>query len=147
MRRALKAPAAIGPESITLRLIAPCGMDCALCIAHLREKNRCPGCNDRRDDQKPPHCVACAIKNCKVPGRKWKFCFACSLFPCDRLRHLDRRYRTKYGMSMVENLESIRKFGIRKFVAREKTRWACPECGGILCVHRNECLRCGRRRY
>jgi hypothetical protein len=25
-------------------LIAPCGMNCGVCMAYLREKNKCPGC-------------------------------------------------------------------------------------------------------
>lgn len=133
-------------KPIQAGMIAPCGMDCALCIGHLRERNRCPGCGDRCDARKSPHCVHCAIKTCAGPGRPRKFCFACSRFPCRRLRQLDLRYRTKYGMSMLENLESIRAFGIRKFVAREKVRWACPACGRTLCVHRRECLHCGHPR-
>ena len=132
-----------GPYPIQLRIIAPCGMDCALCIAHLRENRRCPGCNDRHDEEKPPHCVQCSIKTCTVPGHSNRFCFECQCLPCRRLRDLDKRYRTKYGMSMIENLASIRAFGIRKFVAQEKIRWACPKCGQTLCVHRSECLRCG----
>jgi hypothetical protein len=29
-------------------LVAPCGMNCGICIAYLREKNKCPSC--RGDD-------------------------------------------------------------------------------------------------
>lgn len=31
-------------ERINRNLIAPCGMNCGVCIAYLREKNRCQGC-------------------------------------------------------------------------------------------------------
>ncbi|MBT3273226.1 MAG: DUF3795 domain-containing protein [Spirochaetales bacterium] len=127
-------------------MIAPCGMNCALCIGHLRVKNRCPGCRDSRDALKPRHCVICRIKTCEESGKPNKYCFECSSFPCRRLRDLDKRYRTKYGMSMIENLEFIRDFGIRKFVAHEKERWACPECGNAVSVHRDECARCGHPR-
>ncbi len=146
MKRTRQVHAKIEVRPIHIRMIAPCGMDCALCIGHLREKNRCPGCNDPRDAAKPPYCARCSIKTCAGPARAHKFCLSCSQFPCRRLRQLDRRYRTKYGMSMVANLEFIREFGIRKFVAQEKVRWACPNCGNALCVHRNECLRCGHPR-
>ena len=47
-------------------------------------------------------------------------------------------------MSMIENLENIEQQGIRKFVRNEKARWACPECGGIICVHRGFCSECGK---
>ncbi|RPI97930.1 MAG: DUF3795 domain-containing protein [Spirochaetales bacterium] len=131
------------PELIRPIHIAPCGMNCALCLAYLREKNTCPGCIGP-DEGKSFSCVACRIKNCKQPkSRNSRFCLACAQFPCARLKHLDKRYRTKYGMSMIENLENIRELGIKKFVAQEKIRWKCPECGGTICVHRKDCIYCG----
>ncbi len=133
-------------KSIQQNMIAPCGMNCALCIGHLREKNRCPGCNHRDEAIKAGGCRKCSIKLCKEQGHPNKFCFNCTQYPCRRLRQLDKRYRTNYGMSMIENLEFIREFGIRKFVAREKVRWACPECGRTLSVHRDACLHCGHLR-
>lgn len=61
------------------------------------------------------------IKNCeKMAKSKVKYCFGCGSFTCDRLNNLDKRYRTKYGMSMIENLENIRKLGIRHFIRNEK---------------------------
>ena len=75
---------------------------------------------------------------------KSQFCFVCENFPCERLKHLDKRYRTKYKMSMIENLELIKKLGLKKFVAKEKMRWACSECGGIICVHKGYCSSCGK---
>jgi len=81
-------------------------MNCAICIGHLREKKQCPGCRGD-DNQKPAHCVNCGIRNCEK--LKSKFCFACDLFPCSRLKRLDRRYRAKYRMSMLENLENLKK--------------------------------------
>ena len=47
---------------------------------------------------------------------------------------------------MLENLEAIRKHGIRKFVKTEKERWTCSDCGGIICVHRGFCFTCGKKR-
>jgi hypothetical protein len=134
------------PESLTPDLIAPCGMDCGLCRGHLRDRNRCPGCNGD-DAAKPRYCVTCKIKTCDtLAGGASSFCFDCVSFPCARLRQLDKRYRTKYGMSMVENLLRIREVGLDAFVAEEKARWACPECGSLLCVHLPECGVCGRTR-
>ena len=142
----MRPPSRAQARPISIRRIAPCGMDCALCIGHLRERNPCPGCNDPRDALKPPHCVRCAIKTCAVPRRPHRFCFECRGFPCARLRRLDRRYQTRYGMGMIENLVAIRAVGVRWFTARERTRWACPVCGRLLCVHRRACLHCGHPR-
>lgn len=128
--------------AISAKLIAPCGMNCRLCSAYTRDKKPCPGC--RGDDSlKSKSCVVCRIKNCeKMVDAKVKYCFGCDSFPCVRLNHLDKRYRTKYGMSMIGNLESIRDLGIRHFIRAEKERWRCPKCGEIFCVHKPQCLYC-----
>lgn len=130
-----------------VELIAPCGMDCAICLGHLREKNRCPGCR-KMDEGWSNSRVRCTIRNCSVlREKKMKYCSdSCYNYPCKRLRSLDKRYRTKYGMSMIENLENIKKSGIRDFVRNEKTRWRCSRCGRVICVHRDSCLGCGARR-
>jgi hypothetical protein len=128
--------------AISPKLIAPCGMNCRLCRTFTRERKPCSGC--RGDDSfKSKSCVECKIKNCEEMAKsKSKYCFACYSFPCDKLTHLDKRYKTKYCMSMISNLENIRKFGIRHFVRAEKERWACPKCGEMLCVHKPQCLYC-----
>jgi hypothetical protein len=134
------------PDSLRPEMIAPCGMDCGLCARHLRAKDGCAGC--RSDETtKPKYCTTCRIRNCDefTEGRS-TFCFECADFPCPRLRQLDKRYRTKYGMSMIENLESIRALGLDGFVTRERERWKCPECGGLLRVHKSACIYCGRPR-
>jgi hypothetical protein len=59
------------------------------------------------------------------------------------LKRLDRRYRTKYRMSMIDNLKIINEFGIRHFIRNEKEKWICPECNEMICVHRPKCLSCG----
>lgn len=117
-------------------LIAPCGMNCGICMAFLREKNRCPGC--RSPGWKHPKC---RIRTCG--DMSGKYCFSCSVFPCRNLKHLDTRYRKNYGMSMLENLEAIRTGGIRRFVKSEKEHWACPDCSGTINVHLHCCSKCG----
>jgi ribosomal protein L32 len=134
-------------STITLKLIAPCGMNCGICLGYLREKNKCPGCRGI-DENKPDGCRKCIIKSCQILKKnKMLFCSdKCKKFPCLRLKNLDKRYRTKYGMSMLENLENIKKFGIRKFVKSEQKIWKCPKCGELFCVHRDSCLKCGEKR-
>ena len=130
-------------NKIRTTLIAPCGMNCRLCRAYARDRKACPGC--RGDDSlKSKVCVTCRIRNCeKIIKGRVKYCFSCDSFPCVALNHLDNRYRTKYVMSMIDNLKNIREFGIRVFVKNEKEKWACPECGEIICVHKENCIFCG----
>lgn len=134
-------------STITLKLIAPCGMNCGICIGYLRDKNKCLGCR-KMSAGKPESCRKCIIMHCKIlKEKKMSFCSdKCEKFPCPKLKNLDKRYRAKYGMSMLENLENIKKSGIRKFVKNEQKRWKCPECGELLCVHRSSCLKCGEKR-
>jgi hypothetical protein len=119
-------------------LVAPCGIDCAICSAYLRERNRCEGCRapDRRFHPN------CRIFSCDQ-GRK-RFCYECAEYPCKLIRHLDKRYRTKYGTSMMENFKAIREHGIRNFLKAERERWTCKECGGVIDVHHRRCSVCGR---
>jgi len=135
------------PDAIKTKMIAPCGMNCALCIAFHREKNTCPGCLGM-DTNKSNYCRKCIIKNCDkldLNGRK-KYCYTCSDFPCKRMKQLDKRYSTKYGMSMIENQNYIKKHGIREFVKNERNRWTCSHCGALISVHRQHCFYCEEQR-
>jgi len=123
-------------------LIAPCGMNCGICYAFLREKNKCPGCNFF-DSEKPVSIAGCKIRNCeKIKNKKIKFCFECDNFPCKQLKNLDKRYQTKYNMSEIKNLKTIRDKGLDTFLKDQKIRWKCKKCSGIICVHKNKCLNC-----
>jgi hypothetical protein len=130
-------------NSNTPELIAPCGINCRLCRAYVRDKKACPGC---RGDAtiKLKSCVLCKIKNCeKLAQGNLEYCFECNEFPCARLTHLDKRYRTKYATSPIGNLTRIQETGILNFVENENKKWACPECGAMICMHQPQCLTCG----
>lgn len=124
-------------------IVAPCGVNCSLCRAYIREHNACTGC--RGDDcNKSNASLTCSIKNCsQLETGNHQFCFSCSKYPCSDLRHLDERYRTKYGVSVIANLERIKSVGIAAFVAEETSKWSCTECGTRLCMHKPKCVNCG----
>jgi len=125
-------------------LVAPCGLDCRLCRAYIRTRKHCPGCRSDDSRSKSNYCLTCKIKNCaKLEPAGARFCFSCDEFPCALVRHLDKRYRTSYGLSTIENLLDIQKLGIRRFVALECERWLCPACGETLCMHKPQCPACG----
>jgi len=125
-------------------MIAPCGMNCGTCIGYLRNKNKCCGC--RIDiGFKPAYCTSCRIKNCDYFSESSsKFCYDCGKFPCQRLKQLDKRYRTKYRVSFIQNLLTITEIGITRYLANEIKRWSCPNCGSIISVHRDKCLTCNQ---
>jgi len=128
--------------SIPRSAIAPCGMNCRLCRAYIKERNACSGC--RGDDAgKSKTRAECRIKKCeKMANACAKYCYACDVFPCSRLTLLDKRYRSGYGMSMIDNLKRLKEVGLIRFIESERERWTCPECGRIICVHNPQCLSC-----
>ena len=127
--------------------IAPCGMNCSLCISYqfnISDLNKegfnrkyCPGCIPRGEN--------CTFmnKHCELLGQGLvRFCFECEKYPCKRLKALDKRYQTKHHLSMIENLDTIRDFGIERFLEKESVKWTCPECGELICCHNGLCLNC-----
>ncbi len=128
-------------------LIAPCGMNCAVCSGYLAlthdakakgiKMPYCPGCR--------PRGKRCAFlkKRCGLILKgKVKYCFECKDFPCDNLRKIDGRYRAHYHMSMIKNLELVRDKGVAKLLAAERKKWKCPKCGGVICCHNGLCFDC-----
>lgn len=116
-------------KKMTKNLIAPCGMNCGLCLHYLREKNKCPGCFSGRKVNNRP--IKCGRRLCKK--RHGDFCFECDDFPCDSIKRLDERYRKRYGMSEIENLKFIKKEGIEKFVESQAKKYCTSK--GTFCVH------------
>ena len=72
-----------------------------------------------------------------------RFCFDCDQMPCENLNRLDRRYRERYGMSMVENLKQIKTEGIEDFLKSQEAKYKCSECGDVVSVHDRKCYSCG----
>jgi hypothetical protein len=122
-------------------------MNCAICSAYLAYTEGIPR-------KQATHCSGCRIRNKKCAYLKGKcaglrdgslpFCSACEEFPCHRLKSLDTRYRTRYGMSMIENLRMIQEKGMDAFLTSQQERYRCPRCGGTICVHNRKCYRCDR---
>jgi hypothetical protein len=134
----------VEPVTFEKHLIAPCGMNCRTCIAYLRDKNKCPGCRIASSDK------AISVKKCTVTQCVYlekttsKFCYDCEKFPCQRVKNLDKRYRTKYRTSFIENLQMIQERGIEVFLNFESGRRTCINCGSVLSVHRDHCINCNR---
>ncbi len=130
------------------QLFGLCGMNCNICEGYLAVKydvNRqglkaryCTGCRARKG--KP-----CAfVKKCKfLTEGEVKYCFECNGFPCGHLQQLDKRYRTYYHMSMIENFKYIKEHGLNRFLEKEEEKWKCPQCGGVISCHNGICYSCG----
>lgn len=121
------------------KLIAPCGMDCRLCQAFQGKGLPCQGCGNTSSRKS---CQNCSILNCKY---KKEFCYECSFYPCSRLKKLDKRYREKYKMSMINNLEFIQKNGLPKFIDMQNQIYQCKSCGKLKTVHQDYCIYCQKK--
>jgi hypothetical protein len=125
-------------------LIASCGMNCAICVGFFgyavngrKRKEKCIGCRKRNKN--------CTFlkKGCdKLTKNKVTYCFECDDFPCENLKKLDKRYKERYDMSMIENLKNIRDKGMEFFLKQQEKKYKCKNCIGLLCVHTKECYFC-----
>ena len=120
----------------TKNLIAPCGMNCALCQAYQGKGLKFFGCGNM---SKRKSCHNCFIFNCK---NKTEFCFEYKNYPCIRLKKLDKRYKTKYNMSMLENLDFIKNNGLSDVLQYQNKKYKCDKCGYLKTVHQQYCLHC-----
>ena len=128
-------------------LMAPCGMNCALCGAYLAFANglkteghkltRCAGCRPRNKK-----CAYLKGKCEKLRLDKVTYCYECADFPCERLKHLDERYRRNYDYSMIDTLRDIKSNGVESVLKAQRERHQCPRCGGVICIHNGKCYHC-----
>ena len=128
-------------------LIAPCGMNCRIRIGYFgytmsgnKRKMVCIGCKltDKSCAHLKKYCENKTINEVD-------YCYECGDFPCEQLQKLDSKYRERYNMSMIENLENIRDYGMDKFLIQQEKKYQCQECGGVICVHNGKCYSCGKQ--
>jgi hypothetical protein len=134
-------------HSMTKEMVAPCGLNCALCSRYLALKYDvkrkgimipyCEGCR--------PRGKACATlkKRCSlILNGEIQFCYECDRFPCKDLKRLDQSYDKFFRVSLVENLKRIKKDGMAAFLKAQRKGSKCPRCGGIICLHNGKCFHC-----
>ena len=134
-------------NNLNLELVAPCGINCAVCMRFLATKR---GLNE---SLRMPICTGCRPRNkkCKfirascalLSQEKIRFCFECPQYPCRRLQTLNRRYMTKYDTNLIDNLNEMKKIGIEEWLKKEREKWRCPSCQGLVSLHNKKCYECG----
>ena len=134
-------------NSISEELIAPCGMNCAICSKYLSyvnnlKRNQCVGC--RPGNTKCSYLFEkCSGINAEIEGNaSAKFCFECDQYPCKQINRMDTRYRTNYQMSVKDNLELLRHNGVNKFIKEQYDNYHCPKCNGLISIHNRKCFKC-----
>ena len=131
-------------------LAAPCGIYCGACRQYLLWKKDlleergykvgCKGCRIRDKN--------CAFirRDCSLLKKKEiEFCFECEVFPCEKLKKIDKHYQEKYFVNMINNLKRIKEIGAKKWLKEQEELYTCPICKGEICVHDAECYDCGNK--
>jgi hypothetical protein len=133
--------------AFSVELMAPCGMNCALCSAYQAYTHRlkpgqikmtqCTGCRPRGKQ------CAYIKKSCgRLDKGKLDFCYGCEDFPCAHLARLDERYRRDYSYSMIATLRDIQARGVKEVLQAQRETHKCPRCGGVICIHNGKCYHC-----
>ncbi len=128
-------------------LIAPCGMNCAICSNYLAyvnnlKRSQCSGCRARMTKCSYLFEKCSGINSPLETTVDAKLCFECSQYPCAEIDRMDDRYRTNYRMSVKENLGDIEKNGVANFVKRQCDIYQCSRCGELTSVHNRKCFKC-----
>ena len=129
-------------------LAAPCGLYCGFCRSYLSKKKDqlekrglkkgCEGCRVRNKKCKWIRKDCAAIRTGKL-----KFCHECDDIPCEGLEFLEEDYQERWFVSLIENLKRIGEIGAEKWLEEQKQFYTCPQCGGEICLHDEECYDCG----
>lgn len=127
------------PDKIEEVMFAPCGMNCMVCYKHCYTKKPCEGCFNS-DIGKPEHCRKCKIKQCTAI-KCVKYCFECNEFPCKFIKNLEKSYKIRYSISLIENSMVVKQEGLEAFMKRQQYDYKC-DCGGIISLHDAECSEC-----
>ena len=131
------------PLMIENALFAPCGMDCLVCSVHLKKKKPCSGCLSD-DAGKPERCKDCKIKLC-AQAKGISYCFACADFPCQGIHNLEKSYKKRDHLSLLENSQVVKDKGLEFFLQSEKNKWSCADCQGVISLHDKTCSECGKK--
>jgi hypothetical protein len=132
-------------NSISKELIAPCGMNCAICSKYLSyvnnlKQSQCVGCRPR--NKRCEYLFAKCLGANNTTTCNAVFCFECDQYPCKEIQRMDNRYRKSYNMSVKDNLEYIEKKGIDKFINEQYKKYHCSECGELISIHNRKCFKC-----
>ena len=132
---------------ISEKLIAPCGINCAICSRYLAYRNnfgrsQCSGCRPGNKN------CTYLFKKCPEGNNPTTsdrvFCYKCKHYPCRHLNRVDARYKKNYQVSLKENLDYMNQFGIRQFVKEQYRRHHCSRCGSLISMHNRKCFVCDK---
>ena len=151
------------------KLLGPCGLYCGVCaiyIAHrdqnqkLKEllvklykggtpgKGTLPGsenlsiddikCDGCLSDDVFMFCKRCEIKDC-TREKGYDGCHQCAEFPCSLVDNFSMAVGKKVILRAIPHWREV---GTEKFIAAERARYICPECGNPVFRGAMRCNKC-----
>ena len=136
-------------KSESIHLASRCGLFCGACRTYLLAKK---GMLEERGYKRG--CKGCIkqgkkctffIKKCALLRKgEVDYCFECDAFPCEHFDRLETSYE-RWGVSLIENQKRMREIGVEAWINEQIELYTCPECGGEICVHDEECYDCGNK--
>ncbi len=128
-------------------MIAPCGLNCAICRRAVVKENPCKGCHGPEESMYEFCLNRCLIRRCgKLRELGSDFCDVCPSYPCEDVLEKETRYTKEYPLveSPMGNIAYIREHGMEAFLRNEQEKWTCGVCGAVICVHSGVCSGCGK---
>ena len=130
----------------TIEELAPCGIFCGACPSFGAP---CRGCSSDEPGQGGCNKQECPVRICCYQNEKVSFCGECGQFPCAIIRekHIDARPgepACRYRHEIPENFATMKELGLDGYLARERRRWSCPDCGGRVHFFYYKCSKCGK---
>lgn len=105
---------------------------------------RCHGC---KTDDRFINCRDCRIRVCAIEKRV-EHCNRCDNSPCDLFSGLilNEKFQNllPHLKEAPENLAKIQRDGTETWLACQKEKYRCPECGTAFSWYTNRCTHCGR---
>jgi hypothetical protein len=132
-----------GACSITLRGTTGHADAFAACLGAVPKQDlACDGC---KSDAVYAGCRTCRVRPC-AQERGVTHCADCADYPCTLYRGWQSLAKVLGHVTEApRSLESICRDGVDAWLAAQKRRWSCPDCGAPISWYARACHQCGRK--
>jgi hypothetical protein len=107
-----------------------------------KEDLACGGC---KSDAVYTGCSTCNLRQC-AREKGVAHCIDCSDYPCKMYSNWQSaaKFLVPHSSDAVSSLEAIKRDGVASWLAAQKRRWSCPDCGSLFSWYSPKCYKCGR---
>ena len=90
-------------------------------------------------------CSTCTLRRC-AREKGIAHCVDCADYPCRMYRAWQSVAKfLPHAREAPFSLETIKRDGVDSWLAAQKKRWSCPDCGSPFSWYAPKCHQCGRR--